>query len=1150
MNKIIIIIIFLTLGLKSHGQEIIDDPVFDSYSNQTTIQGLKSVTLKNGFFIPKGNTVTISIAAFPMMVSNPVMQKNYVLTKTFKQPGVNLENLSSTRTLGDENQTIQYFDNLGRLDQVAQIMASPSYGDIVQRIEYDNAGRESTKYLPYPAHYYNGIYRSDAKAAQENFYKIDDKLSADVIKTEKPFAVTVFEKSPLNRVLEQGAPGEAWQPMATAGTGHTVKTTYGTNTEIGNDVVKLWNVIDGGASSTSNYPLGKLNRTTVRDENTINITARVGSVDEYRDFEDKVILKRVWETETKTLNTYYIYDDIGNLRYVIPPAVVASEFSEQSDPNFNNYIYGYKYDVWNRLIEKKIPGKGADYLVYNKSDKLVLTQDSLQRKRNEWTYNRYDAFGRITSTGLYTNSVKKSLKEVQQLVDGSTGPLWETRNGTDYPANSTTFPLAGSGITIKPRIINYYDDYSFTGASALPPTLTTQSKLVKSLPTGSVVYKVDGTLPLLTVMYYDDKGNIIQTASANHLGGKDYITNTYSFVGELETSTRVHAPSTGAATKILTKNVYDHAGRLSATKEKINLQDEVTLVSNNYNEIGQLKTVGYGKSEKEASFVNIANLSYNERGWLTKSISPKFSHQLKYNDGTNPQWNGNISQQFWGNDGTLPNAFTYKYDKINRLTSGISTLTGAASMSETIVYDELGMGNFKSLKRDALAVTTYTYEGNKLIELTGGIKGTYIYDGNGNTVKDRSDMNFSYNYLNLPQAVTKTGISVSYIYDATGTKLSKKAEVGTIKSTREYVDGIEYNDDGIDIIHNTVGYALRSGTNYVYHYNLTDHLGNVRATLKRGSSATAVDVTQRDNYYPFGKQKVVAGGNNKYLYNGKETQSELGGQYDYGARFYDAEIGRWNVVDPLAEQMRVFSPYVYGNNNPIRFIDPDGRKGQDWIKWKASTGTTYYTYDREVHTIAEAKAKNYTNVEWVKGSASVNINSGGSYDMKTGANLTKVGTSGKIDLSTDGGLVVNKGKIDQTHFNIAKSGMKQVSELLNYGGDAVSYIGMATGQKQLVAVGGLISLPGGILEKVDDMAVNNYSANSWMRTTVSFGVDLAFEYAGKKAANATRIVAGKTAVENGSNFISEFTVENLTGIIGKIFNKSIDEKLKIRNDEH
>ncbi len=926
---------FLTLlslfGLGSvHGQALPKDTTLNAYTNQTNIRALNSITLQNGFYIPApsvGKTITISIAGFQNIVSTPTASQNYVLTKTFRSPGVTLVTLNSQRTIGEENQSIQYFDGLGRPNQTVQLMASPTYKDIVQHIEYDGFGRENTKYLPYGERSGNGSFRPGAKATQSDFYKVGGGWDAAVVKTPNPYAVTLFENSPLNRVLEQGAPGVPWQPLSAVGTGHTIKTSYGANAASGADAVALWTVTTNGASSTTNYAAGKLYRTTTRDENTVNTTARSGSVDEYKDFEGRVVLKRVWENESKALNTYYVYDDFGDLRYVIPPAVTGASFSELSaDPtfaNFDNYIYAYRYDERRRLVEKKIPGKGWEYLVYNKNDQVVLTQDAEQRVRKEWNYSRYDAFGRITSSGLYTNTTKVTRAEVAALVDAATGPLWETRSGADYPAPATTFPLVGTGITITPLIVNYYDDYAFSGATTLPVNGITKSTKIKSLLTGTKIYRTDGTQPLLSVMYYDDYGRVIQTASKNHLEGTDYVTNTYNFPGELLTSTRVHIPATGSATTIISTNEYDHVGRLVSTKERIGSQGEVTLASNSYNEIGQLKSKAVGKTSLENDFANTTTYTYNERGWLSKSTSPKFSQQLKYQDGTNPQWNGNISQQLWGDDATLTGTFSYQYDKLNRLISGTNGQTGTASIAEVITYDDLGMGNIKTLKRDALPVTTYTYTGNKLMSLSGGLSGNYTYDANGNAKTDRMGMAITYNYLNLPQTAKKAGTDVAFLYDAAGVKLQKVSKIGTspniITTTRDYVDGIEYNNGAIDIIHNSEGYAQRNGTNYVYHYNLTDHLGNVRATLKRG--ATAVDVTQRDNYYPFGKRKIVVGGNNKYLYNGKEIQGELGDQYDYGARFYDAEIGRWNVVDPMAEMHYDYTSYAYVLNNPLTYID-------------------------------------------------------------------------------------------------------------------------------------------------------------------------------------------------------------------------------------
>ena len=216
---------------------------------------------------------------------------------------------------------------------------------------------------------------------------------------------------------------------------------------------------------------------------------------------------------------------------------------------------------------------------------------------------------------------------------------------------------------------------------------------------------------------------------------------------------------------------------------------------------------------------------------------------------------------------------------------------------------------------------------NNSFEFKEGVKqaNEYAYDANGNLTKDlnKGITEISYNCLNLPSAVTfSDGSTITYTYGADGTKLRTVHKTGSATITTDYCGNVVYENGVRKLLLTEEGYVTLSDSKY--HYYLKDHQGNNRVVINQSGT-----VEETNHYYPFGGVFVSTSNFQPYKYNGKEYDSKKGlNWYDYGARHYDAVLGRSTTVDPLAEKLYSWSPYTYCYNNPVLHLDPTGKIGE------------------------------------------------------------------------------------------------------------------------------------------------------------------------------------------------------------------------------
>ncbi len=632
------------------------------------------------------------------------------------------------------NQAIQYFDELGRPHQTVMTQGSPLGKDIVQVTVYDALGREHRKYLPVVVDAEDGFYKGGIVdgngnfAGQAlNFYNNgwSDKIADD----NKPFAETIFERSPLNRVLKQGAQGEVWQPDGTHGLASldkTVKAEYLLNTA--SDNVLKWTYTP--PTTSPDWPLGMVNAGTslspvyfqqgylyksiTQDENR-NQTI------EFKDKLGRVILKRVQEGQSTFADTYYIYDTYSNLVCVIPPEAIsrlATEFYHPASSNgskddfLDQWAFRYVYDGRNRMIIKQMPGNKPIYMVYDGRDRLVLIQDGNQRLNSQWHFTKYDVMNRPVMTGIYTaagtrDNLQTQVNNFYAQTPSSSWAWFETfttQAGHVHGYNNKSFPQVSDASLYL--TITYYDNYLFTNlvsglgyaSNNLSVTTSYGEFLQPSTPskalgqvTGAKVKILGSSTFLYTASYYDDKYRVIQTIAQNHKSGTDRVSNLYDFTGKILKTRRTYVVN-GVTRYVEETFDYDHAGRLLTVKHSTNGATPIMTVKNEYNELGELIDKKLHSTDNGVTFKQSVDYRYNIRGWLAKineadvstlasgeTLEDYFGMELAYNDAlsgitSSATYNGNISAVKWST-GALGGAnlqgYHYNYDRLNRLeTSG------------------------------------------------------------------------------------------------------------------------------------------------------------------------------------------------------------------------------------------------------------------------------------------------------------------------------------------------------------------------------------------------------------------------------------------------------------------------------------------------
>lgn len=782
---------------------------------------------------------------------------NYIRTWVARIPDTSEAHFSVESPVEQAVMSTSFMDGLGRSVQsvvkkglLVTDHANPASTlngrDLVQATEYDPFGRPSFNYLPFAANdasgnvsLRDGLFKINPFEQQAAFY--DDANTNNPIKGQGEtyfYRQTVFEASPLNRPVTEYAAGNSWIGSS-KGTGIQ----YSINTV--SDSVRLWMVndtISSAPSSSSTYLAGQLYKIITTDENGKQTIA-------YEDKDGHTVLKKMQVASSPGtghvgwLCTYYIYNDLGLLRFILQPKAVETLLYAGSWTISNTVrdelCFYYGYDLRNQMVVKKTPDSGETYTVYNENGWSVMAQDANMRNSSKWLVTMYDSLGRPIQTGLVANSSIGSKSFSTHQSDGI--------SSTSYPFNTSSIP--GSGYEELTQ--TGYDDYTTLSGSAPSQSLATtyinstnfftsyhvspnyaeqlvQSMQIRGMKTWTKIKLVGTSSTFLYNTYiYDRMERVIQVKKTNISGGVDTLTTQYDYEGKV---LRTHIAHSKAGTNphryyILIKNSFDGLGRIISVTNRANIDNtsnttDYAISKMYYNAFSQLQQKNLGTDALGSNPLDSLVYDYNIRGWLlgvnrdyaksASSTTHYFGFDLGYNQTSilpaggssigsysSAQYTGNIAGTVWKSAGDQQvRKYDFTYDAVNRLTSADFNQYTSGAFNKTAGVDF----SVSNLNYDASGnILSQTQKGWKVGGSVIIDSLAYHYNTNSNKLLNVVDASndpatllgdFRSSSIYTAALGTKTSSATDYSYDDNGNLVK---DLNKDMVTNAGADGIEYN---------------------------------------------------------------------------------------------------------------------------------------------------------------------------------------------------------------------------------------------------------------------------------------------------------------------------------------------------------------------